>query len=167
MSINLIACLDRGYGIGNEQKLLFRIKNDLRRFQSLTTGQIVVYGRKTLESLPHPLPNRVNVVLTRDENYQAPPGVIVMHSVETIVKHYFKTDTQTKDIWICGGEQVYKAFIPFANEAHLTFVDKEADKVDTYFPYNYMKQHLEIVSSEKHYSEEEECNYTFITYRHK
>lgn len=171
MSIKLIACLDINKGIGYKQELLFNIKEDMQRFKELTTGNsdvpnIVIMGRRTFQSLPKPLPNRVNVVLTRNVEFSHPPEVFVMDSVEKIVNHY-RSGVQDRDLFIIGGFEVYNAFLPYADEVHLTMVDKEAENVDTYFPYALLKQHFKAVESEKYYSEEEECNYTFITYRHK
>ena len=168
MTIKLIAAVSKEWGIGYKNDLLFRIKNDMKHFEELTTGQIVVYGRKTLESLPNPLPNRVNVVLTRIKNYKAPTGVIVMDSVETIINHYTKTGTQTKDIWVIGGSEVYRQFLPYADEVYLTHIDKEADNVDTYFPKEALKEYFDVDKySEWHFRKEEDCSYCFVTFKHK
>ena len=81
--MNLIVNVDKNWAIGLGSKLLVRIPQDMKYFRSMTTGHVVVMGRKTLESFPEskPLPNRVNIVLTRDQGYQA-PGAVVVHSME-------------------------------------------------------------------------------------
>lgn len=169
--IKLIAAIDKNNGIGYKNELLFRIKKDMKHFKDMTTGDsdapnIVVMGRKTFESLPELLHGRINVVLTRNKDYQAPIGVFVFDSIEKIINHYNSGD-QDRDIFCIGGENVYRQLLPYADEVHLTHIDKEAGKVDTYFPYEVLKQHFQIVKSEKHYSEEEECYYSFVTYKHK
>ena len=83
--MNLIVNVDKNWAIGLGSKLLVRIPQDMKYFRSMTTGHVVVMGRKTLESFPEskPLPNRVNIVLTRDQGYQA-PGAVVVHSMEEL-----------------------------------------------------------------------------------
>lgn len=169
--IKLIVCMDNEFGIGYKGDLLFNIKKDMQHFKKLTTGisdvpNIVVMGRKTFESLPKPLPNRINVVLTRDSSYKVPAGVFVMDSVEKIINHY-NSGEQCRDAFIIGGSEVYGQLLPYVDEVHLTYINKAADKVDTYFPYALLKQHFEIVESERHYSAEYDCDYFFKTYRHK
>ena len=166
MSIKIIAAMDKNMGLGFENELLFRISEDMKRFKELTTGHFCVMGRKTFQSLPSPLSDRVNVVLSREGQFPHPAEVFVMDSVEHILNHY-NSGEQDKDIWIIGGSSIYKEFLPYAEEVHLTFIDKEAEKVDTFFPYALLKQHFDFAESEKHYSVEEECEYSFIKYKHK
>ena len=165
--IKLIAALDKNYGIGYQNDLLFSIPEDMKRFKELTEGHFVLMGRKTFESLPKPLKNRVNVVLTRNKEIPHPPGVYVIDSVEHVLNHYY-TGSQEKDIWVIGGSSVYEAFMSYADEVHLTHIDKEAESVDTYFPKEELKKYFEVKDfSDWKYSEDEGCFYTFVTYQHK
>lgn len=167
MSIKIIAAIDKNYGLGFNNDLLFRISEDMKQFKELTTGHFIVMGRKTFQSLPNTLPNRTNVVLSRNGEFPHPSEVFVMDSVEHIINHYNSGD-QDKDIWVIGGESIYREFLPYADEVYLTHIDKEADKVDTYFPKDELKELFAVKDySEWHYSEEEECKYCFVTYRHK
>jgi dihydrofolate reductase len=86
--INLIACIDLNCGLGFQNDLLIKLKNDMKYFKELTTGQFVVQGRKTFESIGHPLPNRHNIILTKNLNYKAPVGTYAYHSLEDIIHEY-------------------------------------------------------------------------------
>jgi len=166
MSIKIIAAVSTEYGLGFNNDLLFRISEDMKRFKELTTGHFCVMGRKTFQSLPKPLSDRTNVVLSRNGEFPHPSEVFVMDSVEHIINHY-NSGEQDKDIWVIGGAEIYNQFLPYADEVHLTHIDKEVEKVDTFFPYELLKQHFDFVESEKHYSSEEECSYSYVTYHKK
>lgn len=166
MAIKLIVAVDNSFGIGYKNSLLFRISEDLRRFRELTTGHFVVMGRKTYESLPKALPERFNVVITRNPSYNPKDhNVIVEKDIEKIVSLYNNTGEQDKDLWVIGGAEIYKEFLPYADEIHLTMIHKSAENVDTYFP---MEKALELGftmrESERVYSEKEECKVTFSVY---
>lgn len=165
--IKLIAAVSKEWGIGNDNDLLFFIKEDMKHFKELTEGHFVLMGRKTFESLPKPLKNRVNVVLTRNKKIPHPPEIYVIDSVEHVLNHYY-SGTQEKDIWVIGGSSVYKAFMPYADEVYLTHIDKEAESIETYFPKDELKKYFEVKNfSDWKYSEDEECFYTFVTYQRK
>lgn len=123
----MIAAVDKNGGIGNEGKLLARISEDLKRFRALTTKSCVVMGRKTFESLPNALPNRINIVLTKDKSYKA-EGAIVAHDVKTVL------EADINEIIVIGGEEIYKQFIGDATTIHLTHILFTFSEVDSYFP---------------------------------
>jgi len=127
MTISLIAAMGRNRVIGNENSLIWRIPNDMKRFKELTTGKAVIMGRKTFESIGRPLPNRTNIIITGDKNYKA-EGCIVVHSVDESIK---KADSE--EIMIIGGAQIYKQFLPKADRLYLTLIDAESEG-DAYFP---------------------------------
>lgn len=130
--MNLIVNVDKNWAIGLGSKLLVRIPQDMKYFRSMTTGHVVVMGRKTLESFPEskPLPNRVNIVLTRDQSYQA-PGALVVHSVEELKEELKKYSGE--EIFVIGGGQIYREFLPLCDKAYVTKVDRAFD-ADVYFP---------------------------------
>lgn len=130
--MKLIVAVDKNWAIGNKNKLLVSIPEDMQFFRRETTGKVVVMGRKTLESFPggKPLKNRINVVITKDVCYN-PDNVIVCHSVEEAVKTLQQYDTD--DIYIIGGESIYRQFLPMCNIAHVTKINY-AYEADTYFP---------------------------------
>ena len=130
--MNLIAAVDRNWGIGKNNKLLVSIPEDMKFFRTTTSGHVVVMGRKTLESFPNaaPLKNRVNIVLSRDLNYKV-DGAIVVHSVEELqekLKNY-----SSEEIYVIGGESIYRALLPLCDKAFITYIDYEYD-ADAHFP---------------------------------
>lgn len=130
--MNIIVNVDNNWAIGNKNRLLVSIPNDLKHFRQETTGKVVVLGRKTLETFPQgqPLKNRTNIVLTRDKNFRAGDAVVV-HSKEELfeeLKNY-----PEEDIYVIGGASVYNLLLPYCNVAHVTKTDHEYE-ADTYFP---------------------------------
>ena len=128
----LIAAADRNWAIGNGGKLLYSLPRDMKFFRETTQNSVVVMGRKTLESFPggNPLKNRVNIVLTRNSNYQK-DGVITCQDadkLEEILKDY-----NDKNIFVIGGEEIYRLLLPQCTKAYITRVDAEAE-ADAFFP---------------------------------
>ena len=130
--MNLIVNVDKNWAIGLGSKLLVRIPQDMKYFRSMTTGHVVVMGRKTLESFPEskPLTNRANIVLTRDQGYQA-PGAVVVHSMEELKEELEKYPGE--EIFVIGGGQIYRELLPLCDKAYVTKVDRAFD-ADVYFP---------------------------------
>lgn len=130
--MNLIVAVDNKWAIGNKNQLLVRIPNDHKHFREETTGKVVVLGRKTLETFPQgqPLKNRTNIILTTDRNYQVKDAVIV-HSIEELLDELKKYPEE--DIYIIGGESVYRQMLPYCKTAHVTKID-HIYEADTYFP---------------------------------
>ncbi len=130
--MNLIAAVDKNWAIGKNNQLLVRIPMDQKFFRETTTGKVVVMGRKTLESFPNglPLKNRTNIVLTRNPNYKVNDAIVV-HSMEELREELKKYHSE--DIYIIGGEQIYKALVDECDVAHITKIEYEYD-ADAYFP---------------------------------
>ncbi|MCR5415957.1 MAG: dihydrofolate reductase [Pseudobutyrivibrio sp.] len=130
--MNLIVAVDKNWAIGKDNKLLVSIPDDMKFFRSTTTGKVVVMGRKTLESFPNgkPLKNRVNIVLTRDDNYHVDDAIIV-HSKEELDKELEKYNSD--DIYVIGGESIYRMLLDDCDRAFITYIDYGYD-ADTYFP---------------------------------
>lgn len=130
--MNMIVAVDSNWAIGHKGKLLVSIPEDMQFFRRETTGKVVVMGRKTLESFPNglPLKNRVNVVITKDKEYNV-KDAIICHSIEEaleVLKQY-----NDEDIYVIGGEPVYRQFLPYCSVAHVTKINYSYD-ADTYFP---------------------------------
>src|SRR5690606_12592725 len=145
-------------------------KDDLRFFKEKTQGQICVFGRKTFESIIEmngkPLPNRINVVLTRDDSYTPRHGEFVFHSVEQILRHHATMTEGDKKVMICGGSEVYRAFLPYASTIHLTHVNKHVEDAEVFYPLDLQDLcNFTPVEEEEHYSEEYDCFYKFVTYK--
>lgn len=129
--INIIAAIAKGNGvIGHEGTLPWRIPPDLKRFRELTTGHVVLMGRKTFESIGRPLANRTNIVLTRDENYIA-SGCTVVHSLEEALKAAKQSGHEK--VFVIGGGQIYEQTMKHADRLFLTEVEGEF-KGDVFFP---------------------------------
>lgn len=130
--MKLIAAVDKNWAIGYKNQLLVSIPSDMKQFRQKTTGHIVVMGRKTLESFPGglPLKNRRNIVLTSNRNYQVKDAVIV-HSEEELKEELKKYDTD--EIFVIGGERIYRMLEPLCDEAFITKID-HSYQADAHFP---------------------------------
>ena len=130
--MNLIAAVDKNWAIGRNNKLLVSIPDDMKFFRETTTGKVVVMGRKTLESFPgkKPLKNRVNIVLTGDRSYQA-DGAVIVHDMEELHEELKKYPSE--DIYVIGGESIYKQLLDECDVAHFTKIDF-AYEADAWFP---------------------------------
>ncbi len=130
--MNLIVAVDKNWAIGNDNKLLVSIPQDMKFFRETTMGKVVVMGRKTLESFPggQPLKKRTNIVLTRDKSYDVKDAVVV-HTIEALLKELEQYDED--QIYVIGGESIYRQLLPYCKLAHVTKIN-HAYEADTYFP---------------------------------
>ena len=130
--MNLIVNVDSNWAIGYRGKLLVSIPEDMKFFRSETTGKVVVLGRKTLDTVAcgQPLMNRKTIILTRNPNYQV-KGAIICHSVEEVLEELKKYNSD--DVYIIGGDSIYKEFLPYCDVAHVTRTDHVYD-ADAWFP---------------------------------
>lgn len=132
--MNLIVAVDENWAIGNKGKLLVSIPSDMKFFRQETSGEgkVVILGRKTLESFPggRPLKNRVNIVLTKNKDFQV-EGAVVVHSVEEALEAVKEYDDEK--IYVIGGDTIYKQFLPYCKLAHITKI-AHAYEADAWFP---------------------------------
>ena len=130
--MNLIAAVDENWAIGKNNQLLVSIPADRKFFRTTTTGKVVVMGRKTLESFPNglPLKNRTNIVLTHDKSYKVKDAIIV-YSMDELWEELKKYDSD--DIYVIGGESIYRQLVDACDVAHITKIDFAYD-ADAYFP---------------------------------
>lgn len=135
--MNLIGAVDKNWGIGKDNNLLVSIPNDMRHFRELTTNKIIIMGRKTIETFQNgnPLMNRINIVLTNNTDYKM-RNVEIVHSVDEAVDKlnelYLKGYT-SDDVFVIGGESIYKQFISYCDTAYITKIDCEYE-ADTFCP---------------------------------
>ena len=128
--ISAIVAVDNNWGIGFNGDLLEHIPEDLKYFKQLTTGNTVIMGRKTWDSLPNkPLPNRTNIVITNNTNMEGQAEFMDLTDV-MLYFIYNKND----DIFIIGGGKIYEELLPMCNGVYVTKIFKDHDQVDTYFP---------------------------------
>lgn len=129
--ISIIVAIAENNIIGGDNKLLWHISDDLKRFKEITMGKTIIMGRKTFESLPGVLPGRHHVVLTRDENFKIDSDeVTVIHNFQTVLDKYSNSD---EDVFIIGGGEMYSMAFPYCQKLFLTKI-KKSFKGDTYFP---------------------------------
>ena len=157
--LTIIAAVSINNVIGNNNKLIWKLSNDLKRFKNLTTNHSVIMGRKTFESLPNPLPDRDNIAITRDTNYSK-PNIQVCSSIEDAI-NLTKTDTQP---FIIGGGEIYSQTINIVDKIELTRVHEEFDG-DAYFP-EIPLDIFELINEENYNSDlENEFDYSYLTYK--
>ncbi|MFV9552247.1 dihydrofolate reductase [Algibacter sp. PT7-4] len=160
LTIIVAAAENDAIGLGN--KLIWHLSNDLKRFKSLTNGHHIIMGRKTFESFPKPLPNRTHVVITRQKDYKAPEGVIIVHSLEDAIDAS-KNDTQP---FIIGGGQIYKQAMSIADKIELTRVHENFD-ADTFFPKIDNTLWKETANTFHKKDDTHKHEFSFITYERK
>lgn len=137
--LSMMCAIDKNNGLGFENELLCYLKDDMKIFKSFTTDKTVVMGRSTFESIEEPLPNRRNIVLSRDKDLVI-EGVEVFNNYEDIVKL-----GESEDVVIIGGQQIYELFLPYTHMLHVSHIDHEFENVDSYFPqfYEYVEKDME------------------------
>ncbi|MDO8639579.1 MAG: dihydrofolate reductase [bacterium] len=146
--VSLIVAISKDRGIGFENKLLWKIPDDLKRFHDITTGHPIIMGRKTFESIGRVLPGRKNIVITRDSTFKY-NDIVVVNSLEEAIKYasnvilseregsrdssFIQNDIHYQEMFIIGGGQIFQQAIGLADKLYLTIIDA-AEKADTYFP---------------------------------
>jgi dihydrofolate reductase len=153
--IKIIVARSRNGVIGNSNKLIWNLPADLKRFKEVTTGHPIVMGRKTYESIGRPLPNRRNIIVTKDENLDIKDCEVVNSIEEALL-------LTNNDCFIIGGGEIYKQAIGISEKIYLTEVDEDFFG-DTYFPD--IDQSWSMTSQQDFKADEKnKYNYSFITY---
>lgn len=157
--LSIIVAIAKNNVIGKDNKLIWHISEDLKRFKSITSGKSMIMGRKTFESLPGILPNREHIILTRDKTLKVDSDKVkVVNDLDTLIEKYSNCEDE---VFIIGGAEVYKQLLPYAHKLYLTKIDNDFEG-DTYFPQiNYDEFRTEF-TSEKFTDEKNGLNYTFI-----
>ena len=156
--ISIIVAVAENGVIGRRNQLPWHLSTDLKRFKSLTMGHHLVMGRKTWDSVGRPLPGRVNVVITRDENFRA-EGAVVVHSLEDALR----ISASDPEVFIAGGAEIFRAALPIAHRMHLTRVHAEVEG-DVYFPDVDWTQWREVDREMHAADEKNDFACTFFTY---
>jgi dihydrofolate reductase len=158
VSISLIVAVSTNNVIGVRGELPWHISEDLRRFRKLTTGKPMVMGRKTFDSIGQPLPERRNIVITRDPEFTA-PGCDIVASPDAAIELV----GEAADVMVIGGSQIYAAFLPRARRIYLTRIHAHIDG-DTYFE-KLDEADWKLVACEEHAANEERRHgFAFMTY---
>ena len=157
--ITLIAAASENNALGKNNQLIWHLSDDLKRFKRLTQGHSIIMGRKTFESMPKALPNRKNIILTRNKGYKA-QNAWVAHTIEEALK-LTEGDLQP---FIIGGGEIYKLFLSRAHSIELTRVHGTFE-ADTFFPEIDYKN-WELIEEEKHLSSvNQPFDYSFLKFR--
>ena len=158
--IALIVAYSKNRVIGYKGHMPWNLKNELNRFKALTTNQVVIMGRRTYESIGHPLPNRLNIVLSHTQNFDS-ENCITAHSLQDALA-LAKMHAPDKDIYISGGESVYKEALPLVHTMYITLIDAYIEG-DTFFPSFCEEDFTKQIDGIFH----EELTYTYMTYTRK
>jgi dihydrofolate reductase len=159
--IILIAAIAQNNALGLNNKMIWHLPNDFKRFKSLTTGNHIVMGRKTFESLPKMLPNRTHVVISRQESFK-PEGCIMAKNIEDAIA---KCPIES-DIYIIGGGEIYKQTLSIAHKLELTRVHHDFE-ADVFFP-EIDSNDWELITNENFEADEKhQYGYSFETYSKK
>ncbi|WP_434037000.1 dihydrofolate reductase [Formosa sp. 4Alg 33] len=158
-NLTLIVAASENNAIGKDNQLIWHLRDDLQRFKSLTSGHCIIMGRKTFESFPKPLPNRTHIVVTNQQKYKAPHGVIVVHNMDDALD----AALEDKHPYVIGGGEIYKQALPFADRIELTRVHSTFE-ADTHFPELDPKVWREIQNIHHPKDENNDYAFSFITY---
>ena len=129
-TISIIAVVGKNRAIGKDNSLLWKLPQDLKRFKKITLNHPVIMGRKTYESIGHPLSDRVNIILSRNPELKV-DGCLVIDSLEKALK--YAESINQDEVFIVGGESIFTEALPQVKKIYLTLVD-DAPKADTFFP---------------------------------
>ncbi|MBP6182462.1 dihydrofolate reductase [Flavobacterium sp.] len=159
--IIMIAAVAENNALGENNKLVWHLPNDFKRFKTLTSGHHIIMGRKTFESFPKPLPNRTHIVISRQEEYQ-PDGCIVVDSMEKALEICPKNETS----YIIGGGEIYNLGLPFADKIEITRVHQNFE-ADAFFPEINLEEWEITVSVFNPKDEKHLYDYTYLTFSRK
>ncbi|MDD3051040.1 MAG: dihydrofolate reductase [Candidatus Cloacimonetes bacterium] len=161
--MNIIVAVDEKWGIGKNGDLLIRLPEDMKFFRIKTTGNTIIMGRITFESLPDkkPLPNRNNIVLSSQKNF-APEGVVICNSIEEVLKTTENDDPNS--LFIIGGGKIYQSFLPHCNTAYVTKIFASYD-ADTSFHDLDKSNEWQITEESDIKTSKKGVKYQFITYK--
>ena len=167
MTIALIAAYAQNLVVGIDNKLPWHLPEDLKYFKRITTGKAIVMGRKTYESIGRPLPNRTNIVISRNPDFKA-DGVVVVPSIEAAIEHAESVNliNGEDEVMIIGGATIYEAALPQADRLYLTHVHAEVEG-DAYFPKADFTQFEEKGREDYQASETNPYDYSFVVYDRK
>lgn len=157
--ISIIVAMAKNNVIGKDNKLLWHISEDLKRFKKITTDKKMIMGRKTFESLPGILPNREHMILTRDTNFKVASNMVkIVYDLNSLIEQYL---TSEEEVFVIGGADIYKQFLPYARKLYLTEIEETFDG-DTHFPKINFEEFETKYASEQFVDEKHGLHYKFI-----
>lgn len=159
MSWSLIVAMDKNGVIGKNNSLPWKLPRDLEHVKTITTGSTIIMGRKNFESIGRPLPNRRNIILTRNRNYSV-EGCEVYHSVQEVLD----VCHDSEDVFVFGGGEIYRLFLPYVSTMFVTRIHHEFDG-DTYFPSINEKEWKLICAQSGILDEKNKYTHVFLIYK--
>lgn len=153
--INLIVAAGMNREIGANNKLLWKLSNDLKFFKEITLGKTIVMGRKTFESLPGKLPNRKHIVLSRSKYKSDDIDIEYVNDIDQLLKRLKQSE---EDVFIIGGAEIYDLFMPYADKIYCTVVYDTFDNADSFFP-EISLDDFKIVAQSKVYDADDKNEY--------
>jgi dihydrofolate reductase len=159
--ITIIAAIAKNNALGKDNKLIWHLPADLKRFKKVTLGHHIIMGRKTFESLGKPLPNRTTIIITRNKNFTQ-HGCIVVNSLNEAIE----ATKEDENPYILGGAEIYKQALDIADKLDLTFVHQNFE-ADVFFPEIDFKIWKETSREDFKSDEKNKFNYSFVTYLRK
>lgn len=161
--LTIIVAAGEDNAIGKDNDLIWHLSDDLKHFKSLTNGHHIIMGRKTFESFPKPLPNRTHIVITRQEDYKAPNGVIVVNSLHDALD----AARSDKQPFVIGGGEIYKQALSIVDKLEITRVHAKFENADTFFPEIDEPNWQEVNRTTHDADEKHAYAFSFITYLKK
>jgi dihydrofolate reductase len=161
--ISLVVAASENNAIGKNNQLLWHLPNDLKFFKNTTWGSVVIMGRKTFESVNKPLPGRINIVITKQPNWNAENVTTAASLEDALLK---ATETNCKEIYIIGGGEIYKQSLSIADKVYLTRVHTQIDG-DTFFPVLNENQWIMISDEKFEADEKHQFGYSFQLFERK
>ncbi len=158
MIVSIIVATDQENGIGKDNQLMWHLPKDLKFFKNTTSGHTIIMGRKTYDSVGRPLPNRRNIIITRQKDLKI-EGVEVFNELENAVKACADED----EVFIVGGGEIYQQALPFTDKIYLTKVHQKFNS-DAFFP-EFNKEEWKLISKEDHEPDEKHAfSFSFLTF---
>lgn len=163
--MNVIVAVDQNWAIGKKGQLLFRIREDLEHFRTLTTGNCVIYGRKTLETFPggEPLPYRDNIVLTENKSFEV--DAMVAHNLDELRRIIH--DYPAEQVYVIGGASVYRQLLSYCATAYVTKIDASIEGADAFFPNLDIDPNWQMTEEGEIRQSGDGVRFWFVKYRNK
>lgn len=158
-NLSMIAAVGKNNELGRDNDLIWKLKDDMKFFRTITSGKTIIMGRKCFESLPGLLPNRKHIILTTNTDYMV-DGAIIFNNIIDVIRY---VENSNEDCFVIGGAKIYEEFLPFVNEIYLTEIDDEAI-ADVFFPSFDKSMYDSEVLNE---GVEKSINYKILRYRKK
>jgi dihydrofolate reductase len=158
MKVSIVVAVAQNNVIGKDNQLLWHLPNDLKFFKQLTSGHHILMGRKTYQSIGKPLPNRTNMIITADQNFEA-PSCLVFTDINKAIEEAMQANEH--ELFIIGGAQIYKLAMPLVNKIYLTKIDASFDG-DTFFPEIKPSEWKQVTNQNFEPDEKNKYHYSFI-----